>query len=42
MEIAPADILRALGGIPVESEHCALLAAGTLRAACENTGAATA
>jgi nitrogen fixation NifU-like protein len=40
-EIAPADILRALGGIPAESEHCALLAAGTLRAACENAGAAT-
>jgi nitrogen fixation NifU-like protein len=38
MGIAQEDILRALGGIPVESEHCALLAARTLRAACENAG----
>jgi len=38
MEIAQADILRALGGIPAESEHCALLAADTLRAACEDAG----
>ncbi len=42
MEIAQADILRALGGIPAGSEHCALLAAGTLRAACENAGTETA
>jgi len=41
MKIAQADILRELGGIPVESEHCALLAAITLRAACENAGAET-
>lgn len=27
------DILRALGGLPEESKHCALLAANTLRAA---------
>lgn len=33
------DILEALGGIPTESEHCALLAATTLRAACENVPA---
>jgi hypothetical protein len=39
MEIAQADILQALGGIPAESEHCALLAVSTLRAACENAGA---
>jgi len=42
MEIAQADILQALGGIPAESEHCALLAASTLRAACENAGTETA
>ena len=30
------DILDALGGFPQESEHCALLAATTLRAACED------
>ncbi len=30
------DILRALGGFPRESEHCALLAANTLQAACED------
>jgi Mrp family chromosome partitioning ATPase len=30
------DILDALGGFPMESEHCALLAANTLRAACED------
>lgn len=30
------DILRALGGLPPEFEHCALLAANTLRAACED------
>ena len=38
MEIRQADILQALRGIPAESEHCALLAASTLRAACENAG----
>jgi nitrogen fixation NifU-like protein len=38
MEIAQADILQALGGLPAGSEHCALLAADTLRAACENVG----
>ena len=30
------DILDALGGMPKESEHCALLAANTLKAACED------
>jgi nitrogen fixation NifU-like protein len=30
------DILAALGGMPGEVEHCALLAANTLKAACED------
>jgi Mrp family chromosome partitioning ATPase len=30
------DVLDALGGLPEEVEHCALLAADTLRAACED------
>jgi len=30
------DILEALGGLPKESEHCALLAANTMKAACAN------
>lgn len=30
------DILGALGGLPSEVEHCALLASDTLRAACED------
>lgn len=30
------DILNALGGLPPDSEHCALLAANTLKAACED------
>ena len=30
------DILDALGGFPSEFEHCALLAANTLKAACED------
>jgi len=30
------DILEALGGLPKESEHCALLATNTLKAACED------
>jgi len=30
------DILEALGGLPKGSEHCALLAADTLKAACED------
>jgi len=36
IEIKQENILQALRGIPAESEHCALLAATTLRAACEN------
>jgi nitrogen fixation NifU-like protein len=35
-KIEPTDILRALGGLPARSEHCALLAATTLRAAIES------
>jgi nitrogen fixation NifU-like protein len=31
--IEQADILKALGGLPKDSEHCALLAANTLKAA---------
>ena len=31
--ISQKDILNALGGLPEESEHCALLAANTLKAA---------
>lgn len=30
------DVLQALGGLPEDSEHCALLAANTLAAACED------
>lgn len=30
------DILNALGGLPQELEHCALLAANTLKEACRN------
>jgi len=30
------NILEALGGLPKESEHCALLAANTMKAACED------
>ena len=32
LKITPRDVLAALGGLPEESEHCALLAANTLRA----------
>ena len=34
--ITQKDILDALGGLPEDSEHCALLAANTLKAACDN------
>ncbi len=34
--IEQADILTALGGLPRESEHCALLAVNTMRAALED------
>lgn len=33
MRISQQDILSALGGLPEESQHCALLAANTLKAA---------
>lgn len=32
-KISQEDVLKALGGLPEESEHCALLAANTLKAA---------
>lgn len=35
-QLAPIDILDALEGLPSESEHCALLAANTLKAAIED------
>lgn len=35
LSLEQAEILETLGGIPRESEHCALLAATTLRAACQ-------
>ena len=34
--IEQRDILEALGGLPAEVEHCALLAASTLQAACKD------
>jgi nitrogen fixation NifU-like protein len=34
--VSPHDILTALGGLPEESEHCALLAANTLKEAIKN------
>ncbi len=34
--IGKQDILSALGGLPLEVEHCALLAADTLQAACRD------
>lgn len=36
MAICQDDILKALGNMPSDGEHCALLAANTLKAACEN------
>jgi ATP-binding protein involved in chromosome partitioning len=35
-QIRQEDILTALGGLPPATQHCALLAANTLRAACED------
>jgi Mrp family chromosome partitioning ATPase len=35
-DLRQKDILEALDGLPKESEHCALLAGNTLKAACEN------
>ena len=34
--IEQKDVLDALGGFPEEAQHCALLAANTLRAACDD------
>jgi Mrp family chromosome partitioning ATPase len=34
--VGQREILDALGGLPAEVEHCALLAANTLKAACED------
>ncbi len=34
--IEAQDVLEALGGLPKESEHCALLASNTLKAAIKN------
>jgi nitrogen fixation protein NifU and related proteins len=36
LAVGQADVLGALGGLPAETEHCALLAANTLRAACRD------
>jgi nitrogen fixation NifU-like protein len=33
MKITPHDLLDALGGLPPENEHCALLAVNTLHTA---------
>lgn len=35
-QISQKDVLDALGGLPKESEHCALLAANTLKEALKN------
>ena len=36
LQISQQDVLGALGGLPKESEHCALLAANTLKEAINN------
>lgn len=36
LKIGQWDVVKALGGLPKESEHCGLLAASTLREAIEN------
>ena len=36
VSLGQKDILEALGGLPAEVEHCALLAANALRAACDD------
>ena len=33
LRICAQDVLEALGGLPEESQHCAILAANTLKAA---------
>lgn len=35
-DVTQQMILEGLGGLPAETEHCALLAASTLRRACDN------
>lgn len=37
LAVEQADILEALGGLPAATEHCALLAANTLHAACRDS-----
>jgi len=37
VDLQQTDVLAALRGFPAESEHCALLAVTTLRAACEDS-----
>jgi len=34
--ISQQDVLQALGGLPEDHDHCALLATNTLKEACEN------
>jgi len=34
--ISQKEVLAALEGLPEESQHCALLAANTLKAACDD------
>jgi nitrogen fixation protein NifU and related proteins len=41
LKINQQDVLRALGGLPEESQHCALLAADTLKEAIRNYRAMT-
>jgi ATP-binding protein involved in chromosome partitioning len=36
LQIRQKDVLEALGGLPRDAEHCALLSANTLQAACRN------
>ena len=36
LDLQQKDVLEALGGVPKESEHCALLSTNTLKAACED------
>jgi nitrogen fixation NifU-like protein len=33
LAISPSDVLEALGGLPEDNHHCALLAANTVKAA---------
>jgi len=36
LNLEQKDVLEALGGVPKESEHCALLSTNTLKAACRD------